>query len=179
MPWKLVLISLAAAAVVWVPLGLWLAWRHNFDIRAQLGWAVFHLLCGLPGFLAFLSVQEWPARSLAPTAKSSGRLTAKNANTVARTLRRPKRTAPKSSHPWKPRGPDSRRGRFCFRRSVSPRGFSFLNSVPIWHGNAASAASTHDLRWTMRRHKCRAPQNHDTILSLFVVSDSPLLVIHH
>ena len=63
MPWKLVLISLAAAAVVWVPLGLWLAWRHNFDVRARLGWAVFHLLCGLPGFLAFVSVQEWPART--------------------------------------------------------------------------------------------------------------------
>lgn len=63
MPWKLVLISLAVAAVVWVPLGLWLAWRHNFDIRAQLGWAVFHLLCGLPGFLAFVSVQEWPERT--------------------------------------------------------------------------------------------------------------------
>jgi ABC-type transport system involved in multi-copper enzyme maturation permease subunit len=64
MPWKLVLISLAPAAVVWVPLGLWLARRHNFDVRARLGWAVFHLLCGLPGFLAFLSVQEWPVRTL-------------------------------------------------------------------------------------------------------------------
>jgi len=66
LPWKLVLISLAAAAVVWVPLGLWLAWRHNFDIRAQLGWAVFHLFCGIPGFLAFLSVQEWPAQEPCP-----------------------------------------------------------------------------------------------------------------
>ena len=66
MPWKLVLISLAAAAVVWVPPGLWLAWRHNFDVRAQLGWAVFHLFCGIPGFLAFLSVQEWPAQEPCP-----------------------------------------------------------------------------------------------------------------
>ncbi len=62
LPWKLVLISLAAAAAVWVPLGLRLGWRYNFNVRAQLGWAVFHLLCGIPGFLAFLSVQEWPAQ---------------------------------------------------------------------------------------------------------------------
>ena len=30
------------------------------------GWAVFHLLCGVPGLLAFLSVQEWPAREPCP-----------------------------------------------------------------------------------------------------------------
>jgi ABC-type transport system involved in multi-copper enzyme maturation permease subunit len=62
LPWKLVLISLAAAAVVWVPAGWWLGRRYSFNLQTQLGWAAFHLLCGIPGFLAFLSVQEWPAR---------------------------------------------------------------------------------------------------------------------
>ena len=124
----------------WVPLGLWLGRRHNFRLQPRLGWAVFHLLCGIPGSPGVLERPGMAgARALPQLRKAPVRLTAKNANTVARTLRRPKRTAPKSSHPWKSRGPDLRRGRFCFRRSVSPRGFSFLNCVPIWHGNAASA----------------------------------------
>ena len=40
--------------------------RYSFPARAQIGWGVFHLLFGLPGLLAFLSVQEWQARELCP-----------------------------------------------------------------------------------------------------------------
>jgi hypothetical protein len=61
-PWKLILISLAAAVAIWVPAGWWLCRRYRFTVRAQLGWAAFLLLSGIPGFLAFLSVQEWPVR---------------------------------------------------------------------------------------------------------------------
>ena len=66
MQWKLVLLSLACAALVWVPVGWWLGRRYSFSLAANLRWALFHLLFGLPGFLAFLSVQEWPARCPCP-----------------------------------------------------------------------------------------------------------------
>jgi len=67
--WILPLISLAVAALVWVPAGWWLGRRYSLTLQAQLGWAVFHLLCGIPGLLAFLSVQEWPARESCPNCK--------------------------------------------------------------------------------------------------------------
>ncbi len=38
-------------------------------LAAQAGWAVFHVLFGVPGLLAFLSVQEWPAREACPNCK--------------------------------------------------------------------------------------------------------------
>jgi ABC-type transport system involved in multi-copper enzyme maturation permease subunit len=66
---KLLLISLTAALVIWVPAGWGLGRRYHFTAAAQLGWAAFHLVCGLPGFLAFLSVQEWPARESCPNCK--------------------------------------------------------------------------------------------------------------
>ena len=68
-PWELLLISLTAAMVIWVPAGWGLGRRYHFTAAAQLGWAAFHLVCGLPGFLAFLSVQEWPARESCPNCK--------------------------------------------------------------------------------------------------------------
>ena len=40
-----------------------------FAAKAQVGWGVFHLVFGLPGLLAFLSVQEWPARESCPNCK--------------------------------------------------------------------------------------------------------------
>ena len=61
-PWELVGISLASAAIIWIPLGWRLGRRYNFTIGQQLGWAVFHLVFNLPGFLTFIGVQEWPAR---------------------------------------------------------------------------------------------------------------------
>ena len=69
LPWTLVFISLAAAAVLWVPPGWWLTRRYHFTLGTQLGWAVFLWFCGLPGFLAFLSVQEWPARESCPNCR--------------------------------------------------------------------------------------------------------------
>jgi hypothetical protein len=68
-PRKLMLLSCAAAVLVCLPVGLWLGRRYQFSIAALAGWAVFHLLFGVPGLLAFLSVQEWPAREPCPNCK--------------------------------------------------------------------------------------------------------------
>jgi hypothetical protein len=65
-PWKMVYISLAGAAIICIPLGWWLGRRYNFTFAQQLGWAVFHLIFNLPGLLTFLGVQEWPARVPCP-----------------------------------------------------------------------------------------------------------------
>jgi hypothetical protein len=54
------------AALLCVPVGWWLGRRYRFDSRSQVGWAVFLLLFGVPGLLALLSVQEWPAREPCP-----------------------------------------------------------------------------------------------------------------
>ena len=61
-PRDVLLLSLAAAILVCLPVGLWLGQRYRFSLAAQAGWALFLLLFGVPGLLAFLSVQEWPAR---------------------------------------------------------------------------------------------------------------------
>jgi hypothetical protein len=68
-PRELLLISWAGAILVCLPVGLWLGRRYQFSIPALAGWAVFHLLFGVPGLLAFLSVQEWPAREPCPNCK--------------------------------------------------------------------------------------------------------------
>jgi hypothetical protein len=49
--------------------GWWLGRRQGLSARGQAGWAGFHLLFGLPGLLASLSVQEWPVRELCPGCK--------------------------------------------------------------------------------------------------------------
>jgi hypothetical protein len=61
-PLKWLLINWAVAVLLCLPIGWWLGRRYRFSLGAQVGWAVFHVLCGVPGLLAFLSVQEWPAR---------------------------------------------------------------------------------------------------------------------
>jgi hypothetical protein len=63
------LLSWASAILVCLPIGFWLGRRYQFSIAAQAGWAVFLLLFGVPGLLAFLSVQEWPAREACPNCK--------------------------------------------------------------------------------------------------------------
>ena len=68
-PRDVLLLSWAAAILVCLPIGLWLGRRYQFSIAAQAGWAVFLLLFGVPGLLAFLSVQEWPAREACPNCK--------------------------------------------------------------------------------------------------------------
>jgi hypothetical protein len=68
-PRELLLLSCAGAILVCLPVGLWLGRRYQFSIAALAGWAVFHLLFGVPGLLAFLSVQEWPAREPCPNCK--------------------------------------------------------------------------------------------------------------
>ena len=68
-PRELLLLSWASAILVCLPIGFWLGRRYQFSIAAQAGWAVFLLLFGVPGLLAFLSVQEWPAREACPNCK--------------------------------------------------------------------------------------------------------------
>jgi hypothetical protein len=65
-PWPLLLISSAIAALIIVPFGVCVAHRYRFSIRAQIAWAIFHFISGLPGFLAFLAVHDWPARERCP-----------------------------------------------------------------------------------------------------------------
>jgi hypothetical protein len=69
MPRELLLLSWGSAVLVCLPIGWWLGRRYRFSFAAQAGWAVFHVLFGVPGLLAFLSVQEWPAREACPNCK--------------------------------------------------------------------------------------------------------------
>lgn len=62
-------LSWASAALVCLPIGLWLGRRYRLSFAAQAGWAIFHVLFGVPGLLAFLSVQEWPAREDCPNCR--------------------------------------------------------------------------------------------------------------
>jgi ABC-type transport system involved in multi-copper enzyme maturation permease subunit len=64
-PKELLRISLIAALVC-VPLVWWLGQRYRFSLGARLSWAGFIVLTGVPGLLAFMSVQEWPAREACP-----------------------------------------------------------------------------------------------------------------
>ena len=68
-PREVLLLSWASSILVCLPVGLWLGWRYRFSFATQAGWAVFLLLFGVPGLLAFLSVQEWPAREACPNCK--------------------------------------------------------------------------------------------------------------
>jgi ABC-type transport system involved in multi-copper enzyme maturation permease subunit len=67
-PWWMMPYSLAAALVC-IPMGWWLGWRYQFSLRRQLGWAMFYLFWGIPGLLAFLCAEEWPAREICPACK--------------------------------------------------------------------------------------------------------------
>jgi hypothetical protein len=49
-------------ALVCALLGWWLCRRNGFPRGASIGWFVFHLFFGIPGFLAFLAIQEWPPK---------------------------------------------------------------------------------------------------------------------
>jgi hypothetical protein len=53
-------------AVLCVLVGWGIGHRHGLLPRQQAGWAVFHLLFGLPGLLVSLAVQEWPTREPCP-----------------------------------------------------------------------------------------------------------------
>ncbi len=46
--------------------GFLLGRRYSFTARQQTIWAVYHLFFGIPGLLAFVAVQEWPARERCP-----------------------------------------------------------------------------------------------------------------
>jgi ABC-type transport system involved in multi-copper enzyme maturation permease subunit len=56
-------------AAICALIGWWLGQRYNFSIKAKVGWGIFILLSGIPGLLAFLAVQEWPAREVCPGCK--------------------------------------------------------------------------------------------------------------
>ncbi len=56
----------AIPALLCVGAGWWQGRRYHFSGGAQAGWAVFHAVFGIPGLIAFFSVQEWPAREVCP-----------------------------------------------------------------------------------------------------------------
>lgn len=60
--WQGSLVAGITALVLFAPLTWWLCVRYAFPLGARVGWTVFILLAGFPGLLAFLSLQEWPAR---------------------------------------------------------------------------------------------------------------------
>ena len=53
-------------AIFCAGVGWWLGGRHQFTLKARVGWALFNLLFGVSGLLAFLAVQEWPAKETCP-----------------------------------------------------------------------------------------------------------------
>jgi hypothetical protein len=63
-----ILLSIAWAVICAV-IGWMLAIRYNFSPRACVGWILFILLLVITGLLAFLCVQEWPAREVCPNCK--------------------------------------------------------------------------------------------------------------
>lgn len=67
--WRAVLVALAAAGLVFLPLTLWLGRRYALPGRSLLGWSLFVLACGFPAFIAFLSVHDWPARAPCPNCR--------------------------------------------------------------------------------------------------------------
>jgi hypothetical protein len=67
-PWDLIGISFAAAFVCAL-IGWQLGRRYHYQFKRQARWFVFHLLFGFPGLMAFLCVQEWPARERCPKCK--------------------------------------------------------------------------------------------------------------
>ncbi len=50
-----------AGAITSVGVGWGLGRRYYFNTKTQIKWAIFNLCCGLPGLLAFICAQEWPA----------------------------------------------------------------------------------------------------------------------
>jgi hypothetical protein len=56
-------------ALLCVFVGWSLGRRNDFTSKEQFGWAVFHFLTGVPGLLAFLAIQEWPAQERCPSCK--------------------------------------------------------------------------------------------------------------
>ena len=55
-----------AVALLCAGAGWRLGSRHHFSRKRQLSWGAYHFLFGVPGFLAFLAVQEWPAQAKCP-----------------------------------------------------------------------------------------------------------------
>jgi len=68
-PWVLVGCSLAAALVC-LPFGWWLGCRYSLSLPARVGWSVFILFLGIPGLLALLCAEEWPAREICPACQN-------------------------------------------------------------------------------------------------------------
>jgi len=67
-PWNLLRISFAVAVVCAV-IGWRIGKHYHYESGTQIGWFVFHLMFAFPGLIAFLCVQEWPARESCPNCK--------------------------------------------------------------------------------------------------------------
>ncbi len=64
--WRALGVSLAVGMLLCAPLAWWVARRYSMSLGPRLAWAVFMVVGGFPGLLAFLSVNEWPGRVSCP-----------------------------------------------------------------------------------------------------------------
>jgi hypothetical protein len=67
--WEAVLVAVAAAGLIYIPLGWWLGRRYALSIGSRVGWGCFMLVAGFPAFVAFLAVHDWPARERCPSCR--------------------------------------------------------------------------------------------------------------
>jgi len=65
--WRIAIASLVCSAAIYLPLVFWFCRRYALSARSTWGWMVFLLFTGVPGLLAFFSLQEWPAREPCPS----------------------------------------------------------------------------------------------------------------
>jgi ABC-type transport system involved in multi-copper enzyme maturation permease subunit len=56
-------------AIICAGVGWGLGRRYYFTGKAQMKWVIFNLFFGLPGLMAFICTQEWPAREACPNCK--------------------------------------------------------------------------------------------------------------
>jgi ABC-type transport system involved in multi-copper enzyme maturation permease subunit len=65
-PLRQVQLARVCVVILCAGIGVWLGRRNQLGLLANIGWAIFHLVFGVPGLLSYLALQEWPAREVCP-----------------------------------------------------------------------------------------------------------------
>ena len=61
------IVIICVLAAIYLPLVSWFCRCYALSGRSTWGWILFLLFTGVPGLLAFFSLQEWPARESCPS----------------------------------------------------------------------------------------------------------------